>query len=540
MEKFDNISIPWPDWRIVQTLGHGTYGYVYEIERDIFGRKEKAAMKVVTVPQDQSQIEDDYCNGYDEASITQKYAADLERYVSEYQLMASVKGHSNIVNCDDLAVIPHRKGIGWTLYIRMELLTPLQKIIRTHPLSPDEALKLGMDICRALVLCEQKNIIHRDIKPNNIMVSEFGDYKLGDFGIARTMDHATNATLGMGTTAYIAPEITKTERYDKTVDIYSLGLVLYWLLNNRRLPFLPTNRVPKENEIPDAYKRRLNGEPIPEPLNGSKAFKRIVLKACAYDPKKRYASASDMLKDLQAVTDEENREPGEPGAAGIEAAETETAEETGTANVNTENFRDTESVFESTAGNGWADTQGTMGVPGGKKQKAWDESQYDKTMGVHTQGGSSTKRQQDEKEEKQKVKATAEGKKNTARQKKNKFILCLIFAMNIGLIFAASAISDGVWNGEILCKLLLPMLVTIFAIFLLRSPIIAGIAGGITGLCSTIMFLTVLGAIIPGLFNNGILMLLLCLSCIICAVFIGFIAYAWAEERGSKKAGGQR
>ena len=73
----------------------------------------------------------------------------------------------------------------------MELLTPLQKVTKERLLSEEEVIKLGKDICKALILCESRNIIHRDIKPDNIMISKFGDYKLGDFGVSKVMSHTT-------------------------------------------------------------------------------------------------------------------------------------------------------------------------------------------------------------------------------------------------------------------------------------------------------------------------------------------------------------
>ena len=119
----------------------------------------------------------------------------------------------------------------------MELLTSLQQVLRERTLSEKEVIKLGKDISRALILCEKKHIIHRDIKPMNVMVSQFGDYKLGDFGVSKIMDHTTFAT-AMGTPEYQAPEVVHMEKYGHTADIYSLGIMLYWLLNNRRMPFI--------------------------------------------------------------------------------------------------------------------------------------------------------------------------------------------------------------------------------------------------------------------------------------------------------------
>ena len=146
---------------------------------------------------------------------------------------------------------------------------------------------LAKDICKALELCESRNIVHRDIKPQNLFVNEYGEYKLGDFGIAREMDHATNATK-TGTYKYMAPEVYNNQPYDHNIDIYSLGLVMYWLLNEKRMPFVPLPpTVPTAQEEETAKYKRLKGEKIPAPKYGSAGLKKIVLKACEADRRKR-------------------------------------------------------------------------------------------------------------------------------------------------------------------------------------------------------------------------------------------------------------
>ena len=189
MENFEKIRLPWADWKIVKYLGGGAYGKVYEIERNNSGIQEKAAVKIVSRPKEESELEADYQNGYDRESIAVKYTEILQEYKNEYKLMKELQGQSNIVSCDDFTMIPHDDGIGGDIFIRMELLTPLQKVTKERLLSEKEVIKLGKDICKALILCESRNIIHRDIKPDNIMISKFGDYKLGDFGVSKVMSH---------------------------------------------------------------------------------------------------------------------------------------------------------------------------------------------------------------------------------------------------------------------------------------------------------------------------------------------------------------
>lgn len=297
-----NVQIPWPGWQIVRKLGGGGFGTVYEIERDLYGDKERAAMKVVRIPKEDSELQYDYDNGMNAAEIKEKYDYLLKHMTNEYQLMLQLKGHSNITNCHDFAVIPHPKHPGYTVYIRMELLTPLQEVMKKG-VSEEQVIKVGIDICKALDICGQRNIIHRDIKPDNILMSEFGDYKLTDFGIARTMEKTMSASMS-GTEWYMAPEVLKRMKYGRSVDTYSLGLVLYCMLNRNRLPFVPLTERITMNDMQKAHAMRIQGKPVPEPMTGSSKLKAIVLKALAYDREQRYRSAKEMLDDLQSIADQ--------------------------------------------------------------------------------------------------------------------------------------------------------------------------------------------------------------------------------------------
>jgi len=297
-EKEYNVS--WPGWNVAGIIGYGSYGRVYEIERNVFGHTEKAALKVISIPQNSGEIDELYNDGYDSESITQRFKSHLKEIVREYALMSEMKGHTNIVYCDDLRYIQHDDGMGWDIYIKMELLTPLPKILG-NGFSEKLVVKLGLDICNALILCKSKNIVHRDIKPQNIFVSEDKNFKLGDFGIAKTAEHTTSGTK-TGTYKYMAPEVYNNQPYGHAADIYSLGMVLYWLLNERRTPFLPLpSQVPTATDEERARDSRFAGFPIPEPIHGSEALKRIVLKACAFWPEERYKSAVEMRKDLLAL-----------------------------------------------------------------------------------------------------------------------------------------------------------------------------------------------------------------------------------------------
>ena len=297
----------WGNWEIRKFLGEGSFGRVYQIEKQEFDYTYKAALKVITIPKSQDEVAAVLNELADEGSVTDYYQEIVSDIVKEIVLMSKLKGNTNIVSYEDHAVIPDENGIGWNIYIRMELLTPLFQYTKENQLAVRDVIKLGIDMCKAVEICQKYNIIHRDIKPENIFVSEMGDYKLGDFGISRQMEKTALEFSKKGTYSYMAPEVYKGKKYNSTVDIYSLGIVLYRFLNNNRLPFLPD--YPNKISYSDRNKAlimRTSGEEIPKPCNAEGRLAEIVLKACEYDPKKRYESAVDMRRALEAILYEQS------------------------------------------------------------------------------------------------------------------------------------------------------------------------------------------------------------------------------------------
>ena len=306
------------EWSIVREIGEGSFGKVFEIERRDFGYTYKAALKAITIPQSQSEVKSVLADGMDEQSATSYFRGFVEEMVAEFVLMSKLKGHSNIVSYEDHRVVEHTEGIGWDILIRMELLTPLLDHVSKNPLSRGDVIKLGIDICKALEVCRKNNIIHRDIKPENIFYSDIGDFKLGDFGIAKTVEKTTGGLSKKGTYTYMAPEVYKGEAYGASVDIYSLGIVLYRFMNNNRTPFLPPYPTPiKYADRESAMARRIKGETLPAPANADEALSRVILKACAYSPKDRYLSPSDMRRDLEALLGDVEQQPDLDKTVGI-------------------------------------------------------------------------------------------------------------------------------------------------------------------------------------------------------------------------------
>ena len=294
----ENMKVPFQGWSIVREIGHGGYGKVYEIRRHLLDTDERSAMKVIPVPRDPAEIRDYLNDGYDLNSLKKRYAYSRNAVLREYTIMAKMKDSVNIVRCEDITAVINPDGISSRIFIRMELLTPIREYEKLQIYDENEVIRLGMDMCSILSVCEKEGIIHRDIKPANIMVSARGDYKLGDFGVARMMDHTTVGTR-IGTVNYMAPEVYFGGKYGHTADIYSLGLVLYGLMNNRRMPFLPPeNEGSNINDEFEAQQKRMSGLPIPRPCCGSSRLANIVLKALAFSPQDRFRTAEEFKTAL--------------------------------------------------------------------------------------------------------------------------------------------------------------------------------------------------------------------------------------------------
>lgn len=299
MEKDVPVSV-WPEWELVEKIGEGSFGKVYKAKRTEHGRSFYSAIKIISIPGNKGELDSVRSEMNDEQSTREYFRNMVEDCIQEIYTMEHFCGNSHVVSFEDFKVVEYLDEIGWDISIRMEYLTSFMDYCTGKELTEKEVIKLGCDLAMALIYCRKLNIIHRDVKPENIFVSRFGDFKLGDFGIAREQVHTMSNMSKKGTYSYMAPEIYKGEKYDSSIDIYSLGIVLYKLMNQNRLPFLSLDKQlityrDKEN----ALARRMAGDKLPAPANASAAFAHIILKACAYDPKKRYRKPEDMLRDLE-------------------------------------------------------------------------------------------------------------------------------------------------------------------------------------------------------------------------------------------------
>ena len=132
-------------WKITRFIGVGSFGKIFEMEREDFGVTFKAALKAVTVPANESEVREMMEEDMDEASVRDYFGAVIRDLAKEFALMSRLKGNSNVVSCENHQVIEHKDGIGWDILIQMERLTPLNEYTRTRTVIRQDVIKLGID-----------------------------------------------------------------------------------------------------------------------------------------------------------------------------------------------------------------------------------------------------------------------------------------------------------------------------------------------------------------------------------------------------------
>lgn len=294
-----DLSNVWPEWRATDKVGEGSYGKVYRCVRNEYGIESVCAIKVISIPQNDDSVENMRFEGLSEAASWAYLNDIVTDFSNEIKVMEMLKNAPNIVSVENYKIIKRTASLGWDIYIQMEFLTGFPDYASTHKLNEEDVFKLAKDICTALSVCSRKGIVHRDIKPDNIFIDEYGNFKLGDFGVARKLAKTMDSMSRKGTYSYMAPEVYREEHYDTRADIYSLGTVMYKLLNNNRDPFIDARQaVVTVNERSAALSRRRKGEPLPPPAFASPEAARIILKACAFNPDDRYSNVDEFKADI--------------------------------------------------------------------------------------------------------------------------------------------------------------------------------------------------------------------------------------------------
>jgi serine/threonine protein kinase len=266
-------------YELQEVIGRGAMGVVWLARDPAIGRV--VALKTIQIP---------------DGTPDSVRVDSLARFAREARA-AGLLAHPNIVTVYDVGSVD---GDHSTSYIAMEFVegrTLRQMVPHGERLEPDQVLDLAMQVARGLEYAHQRGVVHRDVKPANILMRDDGLVKLADFGVARIeSSELTRTGQSVGSPSYIAPEMLRDQGVDGRADLFSLGVILYELLTGLK-PF-------RGDTMPALYHQILSVDPLPPsrfdpdiPIE----WDPLVMRLLSKNPDERYPSAAELLEDLRAL-----------------------------------------------------------------------------------------------------------------------------------------------------------------------------------------------------------------------------------------------
>lgn len=297
IERLKAYEPLWENWYFDGYLSSGASGTVYRFKQNRFGKDAFSAVKVISLS----------CDNQFNLHKRRSFMNDIrKRAESEIENMYLLNDCPYVVHCNNHAIkdVTNDSGdvIAVDILIQMDLYTCLVNYLAEYEeLYENEVIKLAEQIGIALEAAHNRGIIHRDIKPSNIFINNSGDFLLGDLGVSKRFNTDCFLTK-TGTEPYIAPEIWAgdgTIAYTTSADIYSLGIVLYMLMNDNYLPLVDENS--SWSETSKAIIDRIMGKDFEAPRHGCEEFKKVIMKSCEHDTTRRYSDINDFLADLKTA-----------------------------------------------------------------------------------------------------------------------------------------------------------------------------------------------------------------------------------------------
>ncbi|MCI8409652.1 MAG: protein kinase, partial [Lachnospiraceae bacterium] len=282
----------WDEWKMDKFLHEGNLANVYQVKtKDNIG-----VIKVISVP----RIQAESGNGQSPENREQmnnyfrEVVSVLEHEVSKLSIL---EGIPNILTYKMYQAFERSSEIGFDFILLMDKEQSLLEYVASKKITNKEIVRIVKEVADILEKAHNEDIIHKDIKVENIFIGKNGEGMLGDFSLARKVESFQSRSYRKMDSVYTAPEVMSEYDYNVATDIYALGMVLYLLLNN--------------GQVPSACNCRTFKTDVPKPERAKEKLATIALRAISYRAKDRYVSAKEVYNALCELTEEDFEYPDE-------------------------------------------------------------------------------------------------------------------------------------------------------------------------------------------------------------------------------------
>lgn len=289
------------EWYTDKQIGSGTDGKVFSIYKENYsGERVYSILKIIRIGENRNERKLFSNDNRSYKNQDEHFDNIIKKITDNIDTVKKSNASNSIIKYEDVELRNASDGKGRLILLRLESAKSLAEITKDMTFTLDEVIRLGINVCSALVKCRSFGYIYPNLKPENILFTQEGRCKLGDFGTFSCLEPSKTSISYKRTQYFMAPEFIRTGNINCTADTYSLGLILYMLSNRNRLPF--TEPYPEKvtiNSLNEATNKRITAQSFDKPTFASEELWSIIRKACNFNPNKRYFSPDQMLSDLK-------------------------------------------------------------------------------------------------------------------------------------------------------------------------------------------------------------------------------------------------
>ena len=313
-ERLKEFEPFWQEWYIEEKIETGNFCDIFKLKRETDTEDTiYKALRVIEIPRIQATASSE--NLGERRQALHGYFGELAKVVEEeIKALHVLNGKPNILPYEEYQILERQETVGYDILLLSPIHRSFISYISGRNLEDNQDIvKMAKDICRGLSEIHRMDFLHMDLKLENIYMEEDGNCYLGEIGIENKISTFQTGSVKRGPYEYLAPEVYLNKEYSKKADIYSMGVILYILCN--------------DGKIPRELQRRDRKAELPVPCKAKERLTEIIFKAMSYDVKGRYADADSMLEDLENLTEDDIAFPNIEKTEEVEEAAGKTAQE---------------------------------------------------------------------------------------------------------------------------------------------------------------------------------------------------------------------